>query len=77
MKEVPLEDAEQLTHISRNPWLYDNTLTSIDIIQWKLRNECHVCGMGVKYHRDDCAFSYNQLYFAEMQNNLRETDETN
>ena len=77
MKEVAWEDVAQLTHISHNPWLYDESLTSIDIIQWKLREECHVCGMGVKYHRDDCVFSYNQLYFAEMQNNLRETDETN
>ena len=74
MMEVPLEDAEQLTHISRNPWLYDNTLSSIDIIQWKLRDECHVCGTSVRYHRDDCMFSFNQMYFAEMQKNMNKTN---
>ena len=57
-------------HISLNPWLYDLSLTNIDVIEWKLRGDCHVCGMSVKHHRDDCVFSSVQLYFAEMYKNI-------
>jgi len=53
-------------HVSANPWLYDNELTTIDVIQWKLRNECHACGMSINSHRDDCRFSPNQIYFGLM-----------
>ena len=53
-------------YISLNPWLYDDALTEEECIMWKLKDTCHVCGMSVKFHRDDCAFSYSQLCFASI-----------
>tara|TARA_B110000858_G_scaffold186746_1_gene230238 strand:- start:669 stop:911 length:243 start_codon:yes stop_codon:yes gene_type:complete len=55
-----------LAHISENPWLYDDTLAPIDIAQWKLRNQCQLCGISPRHHSDDCILSLNQLTFARM-----------
>jgi hypothetical protein len=76
---IGLEESERLTHISLNPWLYDSTLENIEVIQYKLSGKCHVCGFPARYHRDDCEYSYPQLYIASIiKDNARGgTNETN
>ena len=61
------DDLDDLMYISLNPWLYDDALTKEECMMWKLKNTCHVCGISVKYHRDDCAFSAPQLSFAAIK----------
>ncbi len=52
---------EKLTHISQNPWLYDDNLDDNDRMMWKLKNKCHLCSIDPMFHRDDCGFSIPQL----------------
>ena len=53
--------------ISSEPWLYDPELTHEEAMFYKLKDKCHVCGISPRFHRDDCPYSRNQLYFAELE----------
>lgn len=53
--------------ISKEPWLFDPELTDEERMLYKLKGKCHVCGLDTKFHRDDCPYSMNQLYFAELE----------
>ena len=52
--------------VSRNPWIYDPLLTDEERMFWKLKGECHVCRINVRFHRDDCCFSSTQLMYEQM-----------
>ena len=53
--------------ISRDPWLFDSSITVEEAMILKLKNKCPQCGMDPRYHRDDCEFSMNQLMFRELE----------
>ena len=53
--------------ISRDPWLFDSSITVEEAMILKLKNKCPQCGMDPRYHRDDCEFRMNQLMFRELE----------
>lgn len=53
--------------ISKDPWLYDNTITLEEAMILKLKDQCPRCGISARFHRDDCEFSMQQLMFRELE----------
>jgi len=53
--------------VSLEPWLYDPAISHEEAMFYKLKDKCHVCGVSPRFHRDDCPYSMNQLYFAELE----------
>ena len=39
--------------ISKDPWLYDNTITLEEAMILKLKDQCPRCGISARFHRDD------------------------
>jgi len=67
------EDYVKHYRMSRNPWLYDETLSDEERMMWKLKGKCHVCRYDVRHHKDDCPFSDVQLSFASIERELYRT----
>ena len=57
--------------ISKDPWLYDNTVTLEEAMILKLKDNCPQCGISARFHRDDCEFSMQQLMFRELESSDR------
>ena len=57
---------EKIPHIVANPWLYDSALSEEDCMFYKIKGTCHQCGISVRFHRDDCIFSMNQLLLSSI-----------
>ena len=57
--------------ISKDPWLYDNTVTLEEAMILKLKDKCPQCGISARFHRDDCEFSMQQLMFRELESSDR------
>lgn len=64
------QDYKIKAEISKNPWLYDDTLTDEERIYWKLKGQCHACRYDVRHHKDDCMYSDVQLHFQQIENEL-------
>ena len=73
MYKMNKEDYIKHHRISRNPWLYDETLTDEERMMWKMKGKCHVCRYDVRHHKDDCPFSDVQLSFASIERELYRT----
>ena len=57
---------DRIQYIQYNPWLFDDTLSPEEQMAWKLKGECHICGIDPRHHRDDCMFSAVQQMFASI-----------
>ncbi len=67
LEDNPFKSEVTLQEMSKEPWLYDANLTKEEQMYWKLKDQCHVCRISPRFHRDDCAWSHNQLMFAELE----------
>ena len=59
-----LESYDKISHISANPWLYDDELSKEEQIYWKLKDVCHKCGYKTRYHREFCVYSASNMLMA-------------
>jgi hypothetical protein len=63
-------NAQQILKISREPWLYDESLTDEERMLWKMKQKCHVCRIDPRFHRDDCEWSSVQLTWGNMDRRM-------
>jgi hypothetical protein len=63
-------NAQQILKRSREPWLYDESLTDEERMLWKMKQKCHVCGIDPRFHRDDCEWSSVQLTWGNMDRRM-------
>jgi len=75
MYEIDRSLQMTIASISREPWLFDDSLSDEEKMYWKLKGECHVCRYDAKFHRDDCQYSDVQLHFQQMEKELYNTRE--
>lgn len=61
---------DDILKISREPWLYDDSLSDEERMMWKMKSKCHVCGIDPKFHKDDCEWSSVQLTWGNMDNRM-------
>jgi hypothetical protein len=61
-------NAQQILKISREPWLYDESLTDEERMLWKMKQKCH--GIDPRFHRDDCEWSSVQLTWGNMDRRM-------
>jgi hypothetical protein len=67
LEDNPQHSGISLQEMSKEPWLHDPDLTDEERMYWKIKDQCHVCRIPPRFHRDDCPWSHNQLMFAELE----------
>lgn len=67
MSETSNTELDRIQYIQHNPWLFDDSLSPEEQMVWKMKGQCHLCGLDPAYHRDDCCFSAVQQMFASIK----------
>lgn len=70
MYEIDRSLQMTIASISKQPWLFDDSLSDEEKMYWKLKGQCHVCRYDARYHKDDCQYSDVQLHYQQMEREL-------